>query len=419
MTTDIVYATPDIPPVAGRIKARPEDFFVEEIPAYEPSGSGEHLYLFIEKRGKGTLEVVQSVARHFSVKRSAVGYAGLKDKHAITRQRLSVYLPGQDETQFGPLTVPGVEVLHSARHGNKLRRGHLRGNRFIIYIRDVDPARLHDAQQVLERLAGSGVPNRFGEQRFGTRRRSDELGRLLLKNDAEGFLQAMLGVEDFDSPRQRRAHEAFAKGNYDRSLELMPRANLAERDVLRAMKQGKTPFEAVRAIHDSSRRFLVSSFQSRLFNQVLHARLKIGRTRLQEGDLAFRHDNGSVFRVTPQEDEAALRAREERLEIVPSGPLWGPNMIVPDGVIGELERRALDEAGVTLDDFTTCALVDDAARLGQRRPLFVPIYSPTAEAGEDELGPYIKCRFELPRGSYATVVLEEIIKSGLSEEEGE
>jgi tRNA pseudouridine13 synthase len=419
MTSETVYATPEIPPLAGRLKSRPEDFFVEEIPAYEPCGEGEHLYLFIEKRGKGTLDVVNSIAKHFDVRRSAVGYAGLKDKHAVTRQFLSVHLPGQDGDHHAPLTVPGVEVLRSARHTNKLRRGHLRGNRFIIYIRNVDTSRVDDVQRVFEHLSGRGVPNRFGEQRFGVRRRSDELGLLLLKNDAERFLQAMLGVEDFDSPRQRRAHEAFAKGNYDRSLELTPRANLAERDALKALKKGKSPSGAVRAIHDSSRRFLISSFQSRLFNQVLHERLKTGRTTVEQGDLAFRHDNGSVFRITPEEDMEKLRAREALLEIAPSGPLWGPNMIVPDGEIGDLERRVLDEAGVTLDDFVSCELVDDAAKLGQRRPLFVPIHEPTAEVGEDELGPYIRCRFELPRGSYATVVLDEVIKSGMSAEQAE
>ncbi len=320
---------------------------------------------------------------------------------------------------MAPLTLPGVEVLRSSRHTNKLRRGHLRGNRFIIYLREVDTERLGDAQLVLDHLAGSGVPNRFGEQRFGNRRLSDELGKRLLKNDAEGFLEAMLGVEDFDSPRQRRAHEAYRKGNYERALELMPTANQAERDAVRALKNGKSAFDAVRAVHDSSRRFLVSSFQSRLFNQVLHTRLKIGRTKLQEGDLAFRHLNGSVFRVTADEDPEALAARETKLEITPSGPLWGPSMIQAEGVIGDMEAKVLEQAEVTLHDFEECRLVDDARKLGQRRPLFVPVYEPTAEAGEDELGPYLKCRFELPRGAYATVVLEEIMKSGALHEEEE
>ncbi|MFG0251907.1 MAG: tRNA pseudouridine(13) synthase TruD [Phycisphaerales bacterium JB038] len=419
MTCDLVYATPDVPPLGGRLKRRPEDFFVEEVPSYEPCGEGEHLYLFIEKRGKGTLDVVRSIARHFSVRRAAVGYAGLKDKHAVTRQQLSVYLPGKDAADFGPLTLPGVEVLRSSRHTNKLRRGHLRGNRFIIYLRDVDPDRVGDAQRILDHLVRTGVPNRFGEQRFGNRRLSDELGKLLLKNDAEAFLQAMLGVEAFDSPRQRRAHEAFSKGNYERALELMPTANQAERDAVRALKNGKDSFEAVRAVHDSSRRFLVSSFQSRLFNQVLHTRLKIGRTKLQEGDLAFRHVNGSVFRVTAEENMEELAARESKLEIAPSGPLWGPSMIQAEGVIGDLEAQVLGQAAVTLDDFLNCRLVDDTAKLGQRRPLFVPVHEPTAEAGEDELGPYIKCRFELPRGAYATVVLEEIMKSGAQQAGGE
>ena len=132
------YITADVPPVGGVLKQRDEDFFVEEIPLYEPCGEGEHQYLLVEKQGMSTLDLVRLLAKHFGVRREAIGFAGLKDKRAITRQVISVQTPGKTPEDFPMLDHPRARVLWADLHANKLRRGHLAGNRFSIRARGVD-----------------------------------------------------------------------------------------------------------------------------------------------------------------------------------------------------------------------------------------------------------------------------------------
>ncbi len=155
------YLTNDLPGIGGVIKERPEDFLVDEQPLYEAKGEGEHLYLFVEKRGQTTSDVVRRVAKMFHVRRSDVGYAGLKDKQAVTRQHLSVYLPdaSNDEKFLSRFEFTPFKLLWSQRHANKLRRGDLSGNRFVIYLRGVDASAAVAAKTVLDRMMETGVPN--------------------------------------------------------------------------------------------------------------------------------------------------------------------------------------------------------------------------------------------------------------------
>src|SRR5258705_7605481 len=103
-----VYITPDVPPVGGRLKVRPEDFLVEELPLYQPCGQGEHIYLFVEKRGLPTMSVLGAIARHFGVRTRDIGFAGLKDKHAVTRQLVSVHVPGKRLADFRSFENPQI-----------------------------------------------------------------------------------------------------------------------------------------------------------------------------------------------------------------------------------------------------------------------------------------------------------------------
>ena len=155
------------PPVLhGRIRSTPEDFFVEELDAFAPDGSGEHLLLTIEKRGMNTAFAAQRIAAWAGVPESAIGYAGMKDRHAVTRQRFSVQLPGREAPDVAMLESDGMRVLAADRHTRKLQRGALRGNRFVLILRDV----VGDAKAIEHRLgelAVHGFPNYFGEQRFG------------------------------------------------------------------------------------------------------------------------------------------------------------------------------------------------------------------------------------------------------------
>lgn len=171
----------------GWIKYDKEDFRVEEIPAQLPCGEGEHIWLYIEKRGVNTGWVAKKLAEIAGVKEMDVGYAGLKDRQAITRQWFSIYLPRVDTPDFSSLTANTNEdeeiIIHSiTRHQKKLRRGELFGNRFEIRLRDI----AGDKELInhnLNHIQQGGVPNYFGEQRFGHHGGNIESGRAMLSGE--------------------------------------------------------------------------------------------------------------------------------------------------------------------------------------------------------------------------------------------
>lgn len=159
---DLPPLTAALPGSGGVVRSTPDDFAVEELPLYLPEGTGSHAYAFVEKRELTTRDLVLALIRQ-GLKESEVGVAGLKDKHAVTKQWLSV--PNRRAEALDALAeLPGVQVLERSRHRNKLGVGHLRGNRFTIRVRGGDAAR---AAAVLEALRAQGVPNYFGPQRFG------------------------------------------------------------------------------------------------------------------------------------------------------------------------------------------------------------------------------------------------------------
>ncbi len=173
------FLTADLPGIGGVIKREPEDFEVEEIPAYSPSGSGDFLYLWIEKRSMGAEYFTRVIARALEISPGEVGVAGLKDRHAITRQMVSV--PARAEARLGELETEGLRVLQVSRHGNKLRPGHLRGNRFRILIRDVVPEAGERIDPILDRIRQEGLPNYYGPQRFGNQGETALLGLGMLR----------------------------------------------------------------------------------------------------------------------------------------------------------------------------------------------------------------------------------------------
>ena len=174
--TDALYTTlpqwPAAYPASGAsaaLKLLNEDFTVTELPLQLPCGEGEHLWLDIEKNGANTAFVAQQLAEAAGVQERDVGYAGLKDRHAITRQWFSIYLPKGETPDLTQLQHPEFKVLRQSRHLKKLRRGDLQGNRFRIVLRDVtgDPDTIQAMEANLEAVASDGVPNYFGAQRFG------------------------------------------------------------------------------------------------------------------------------------------------------------------------------------------------------------------------------------------------------------
>jgi tRNA pseudouridine13 synthase len=418
----LTYLTADLPGVGGVIKQRPQDFLVEELPLYEPSGEGEHLYLFIEKKNATTHELIRRLAKAFRLGRSDIGHAGLKDKHAVTRQHLSVHTPGWDNARTNEALerfkdYPYANVLWADRHTNKLKRGHHGGNRFSIRIREVEPTSVIRAKPILDRLCKVGLPNYLGEQRFGYRQNSHILGGLLLRGEYQQLLDAMLGRPlPHESEPVRQAREAYDAGDIEAALSLMPKSLRHDRQALDALRQGKDAEQAVMSIDRSQRDLLLSAWQSAVFNRVCGRRIKDGLLQtLIPGDLAWKHDNRACFSVdeTTTDSENQSDGRVAKLEISPSGPLWGPDMTRPDGEVLDTENKFLHEAGFISDDLNN---LPHGIRLeGKRRPLRVPVRNADLSGGVDEHGAYIRLSFDLPRGSYATMLIREITKAEASD----
>ena len=354
-------------PGASRLlyKATPDDFLVEEIPQYEPSGTGTHTWIWIEKRGMTTHAAARSLAQKLQKNPADAGIAGLKDAQAVARQWITFENVAQSAGEIAAFSDDKLKVLAVSRHANKLRMGHLRGNRFVIRINTVEQAEaqpgisapmelLARAQDVLSILKQRGIPNYFGEQRFGNQGTNAAMGRLLVLGDSAGFDAAMAAAGQARQARDRKM-----------------------------------------------RNLLVNAFQSELFNRVLAARLPDIGTILA-GDLASLHRNGAVFKVATEDDARKEQPRADAHEISPSGPIFGPKMAQPEGKPGELEARVLNDAGVALVDF---GRKEAERQPGARRPLRI-FFLDEPEARAD--GGSVILRFTLPSGSYATVVLNEL-----------
>jgi tRNA pseudouridine13 synthase len=390
--------------IGGSIKNRNEDFFVQELPLYEPSGEGEHVYCEVEKSGVTTFEAIDRMAKAFNVSGRDIGYAGLKDARAVTRQLFSI--PGVTEDQVMTRVLSGLRVLWAARHGNKLRLGHLAGNRFAIKVRGVTPTDVLKLEPVVAEIARRGMPNYFGEQRFGRRGDNDRLGAAYVRGDDAGVLKLLLGtpIAKLDDGQTHQARSLFDKGDYEAAMRAMPRRHGMERRVLaRFIKTGNAS-AAVRVVDERIRRLWVSALQSKMFNEVVARRIG-SLDRLMDGDLAWKHDRGAVFKV---ESAAVEQPRCDAFEISPSGPLVGYRMTEAAGEPAIIEAAAFAAEGLKPDDFRRTGQLKVK---GARRPLRVKPTDVNLEAGGDQFGPYITVAFSLPAGSFATVMMRELTRT--------
>ena len=384
--------------LAGKIKTFPTDFVVEEVPLYAPSGEGEHLYITVSKTNMSHDECVRQIAKHFNVLKRDVGCAGRKDFHAVTTQLFSVYVRGKKPEV--PETIGNIEVLSSSYHGNKLRLGHLVGNKFTLRIREIEENELPEVEKRLFELSQTGMPNFFGPQRFGNYGNNHEIGLALIKEDYDGVVLMLLSGEE-------RHHDFVRAGEFKKALDAWPFGNPAERNVLEALVDGKTAQQACKKIEKPLRKLWVNALQSHLFNETLQARIEDGTwNKLLLGDLAWKHDSGGrTFEITEGElQEKELHARVDLFALSPSGPLWGSKMREPSGNVFamELQVRELNCLQEThLKSMRTYAQ-------GARRPLRVQVKNSTVLLSSDEHGSFFEMEFALPAGSYATTLIEQI-----------
>ncbi len=393
------FLTAELPGTGGNYKQQADDFQVEEIPLYPCSGNGEHLYLWIEKTGVSTRELLSQLCRGLQLKERDIGYAGLKDARARTRQMISI--PARCSERLATLQLRNVTILKNQLHGNKLRMGHLAGNRFRICLREVNPQALPRAEEILSMLQQRGVPNRFGEQRYGILGNSAVLGLLLLQERYEEFCRELLGnPQQIRNADWRAAASAYRAGELQQAHRCLPKRMRDERRLLRNLLDGKGHRSACFSLPRNLLRLFLSASQSQLFDQLLTQRLP-DLDRLQDGDIAVKHLNGACFRVA---NAATEQPRIDAFEISPSAPLFGPKALLADGLPGQSERQLLEQNDLTLNSWK---LGEGLTMPGERRPLRVPLHEPTvSSAAADSL----TLSFSLPKGSYATSVLHEIIK---------
>jgi tRNA pseudouridine13 synthase len=341
------YLTSELPGIGGVLRSTDEDFVVDEEPAYAPSGAGDHVFVRIEKRGLTTPHAVRAIADALGVRDRDIGVAGMKDRHAVTTQWLSLPPPVTPEAARA-LELAGVRVLEAARHPHKLRTGHVRANRFRLRVRGL-PAGLAPelalrARAILDRLAEPpGAPNWYGEQRFG---------------------------RDGD--------------NAARGRELVSGARRPGRD--RRMD-----------------RLMISALQSELFNAWLAARVADGLyRRVLAGDVLHKRGGGLFDCADPATDEPRLLAGE----VVATGPMFGDRMRRPgDGTpAAEREAAILDSAGLAPDAFAAVRALAE----GTRRDAAVPLADAAAAAADDGT---IEVAFTLPGGAYATTIMREVMKA--------
>ncbi len=334
------------------LRRTPQDFVVDELPAYAPSGRGEHVYVTFRKTGLTTPEAVKRLARALSADPRDAGFAGMKDRHAVTTQTASFKVPMVFDAPaaLAGVSIEGIEIAGVSRHDNKLKPGHLEGNRFRIVLRDLDPAAVPALIEALATIGKTGVPNAFGPQRFG---------------------------RDGDNP--------------ERALEWLSGKTRGPRD-------------------KREQRLLFSALQSLWFNQVLERREREGTwASVLPGDLAKKTETGGMFLVPldgPEADDA--RARGEAGDLSPTGPMFGKKMRWPEGHPAEIERAVLLAA---LED---PARLDAWGHLGEgtRRPLRMRVDDVACEpvSNEGGAGDALAVSFTLPKGGYATTVLGRVAR---------
>lgn len=285
---ELPFLYPDLGPIRGRIKSRPEDFVVDEVPAYELSGEGDHLYVRIRKTGWPMEALLKHLEQTLELRPGEISYAGMKDKVAITTQWLS--MPPRCEPLLEKVDCGAVSVLEVTRHGNKLRTGHLKGNNFRIVIRGGPEKEVPSAEALMQRVSASGMLNSYGRQRFG-----------------KNLEAARVGLD-------------VVKGTMN-----------------------------ISGMSRMKRKFCVSAIQSYLFNLYLQVRIKKEKLRkVVLGDILKKTDTGGMFIV---EDPLREQRRLEAGEVIITGPIFGKKMTRGRDEAHSLEMKALGRLQLSLGSF--------------------------------------------------------------------
>ena len=403
--------------IGGTIRNQYEDFYVEEIPEVIPTGEGPNIYIWIEKLGRTTLDVVLDIARDLHIDRKRMGFAGMKDKKALTRQWICIANMDSEE-QFNQVkalegTIYKTDFLKVVRGRKKLRMGQLKGNKFKILIKDLDDIAqsAETANEVLKQLEVTGVPNYFGWQRFGKPRTNTHLvGEALIANDLEEAVRRYIGnPTEEESKENQLARQAYDDGNLEESLELMGKGMRYEkmmiRELIRDSKKGeltdRSYMNALHALPKPLQRMFVHAYQSYLFNEAVSNRVAMGINKYIEGDIVIDNEERIVRDKSPEEFQELI----DDFQANPTCPLYGTKVPYAGGEVGKMEENVLNKYNLTKEDFE----VPKMPRLGShglRRSMRFQVWDTSATPQDDG----VLCEFSINKGSYATAVLREIMK---------
>ena len=328
------------------------DFIVEEIPLYEFTGEGEHLVLTVRKKDLTTWEMLDILSNHLGIRRRDMGYAGLKDKHAMTIQYISIM--ATNEEKLKAFTHEKIKILNTVRHNNKIRVGHLKGNRFKIRLKKVLGIQKDKLDSVLKWIKNNGVPNYFGTQRFGVNGDNWEEGKKIL----EGKLKI----------RDRKTKEFLVGSNQSYLFNLW----LSKRMELNHLLEKLTE-EECEGLMGLPKGSLQSVKKQKHFFKLL------------QGDVMMHYPYGRVFYVENLEEESS---RFLTKDIAPAGLLCGK------------KSKLAQETALLLEE----PFVDDINLNGTRRYAWIQVSEVTKTYVEEKA--HYEISFILPKGSYATNVLD-------------
>ncbi|MEA2098567.1 MAG: tRNA pseudouridine(13) synthase TruD [Campylobacterota bacterium] len=337
-------------------KQTPRDFVVEEIPLYEFSGEGEHLILLIRKKNLSTNEMIGQIARYLNIKNRDIGYAGLKDKHAMTKQYISIHK--KYEEQLENFNHASIKIISKTYHNNKIRIGHLKGNRFYIKVKKVNPTSALKIDEALKNISDVGMPNFFGYQRFGNDGDNHILGEKLAKGEAKErnprvkkLLINAYQSHLFNLWLSRRLEINMLVSSFEPS-EIESLLNMPN-DEVKKMKAQKHPFKLI------------------------------------SGDIMEHYPFGKLFDFDASENDFT-RFNERGISV--TGLLCGKKVRTAASLARDIEK-----------DFDDTINADGARR-------YAWIYPTDIEGRFNPIEAQYEMNFTLPKGSYATVLIEEIAK---------
>ncbi len=414
--------------IGGLIKTKPADFFVREITNREEKEEGKYLIAELTKENWDTHSVIREISRRLGISRNRIGFAGTKDKFAVTTQKISIW--DMDEKELERVKIADVELKEIGRSNKAVSLGDLCGNEFEIVIRGIEGKK----EKIKVKIAtiskeienAGGIPNFFGVQRFGTRRPiTHVVGKRLIKGKLkEAVTSYIADIFPEESEEAKRARMLCKEGDLKECLKRMPPFLRYEKAMLNELVKNETEEKFLSAffvLPKTLQKLFVHAYQAYLFNLVLSSRKKqnIPFNEALVGDVVcFRNefgfadvDKGRVERVTEEKIEGINRLIKHGRAFV-TAPLFGYETEFAEGVEGEIERKVLEEEGVELNEFYIEKIPEISSK-GIRRPILVPVKLSNEEVSDDDMNPdrkKVKLKFFLPKGSYATVVLREYTK---------